>query len=165
VIVGSLSMQTLLPETRDQPERAFFRTEIAIVVFPPLRNLSTITGGFAEESSPTREKHYCDGQHIPTHTEGLNSNSGATNSEYDVLTITIPNTSFAVLSGGAATISLSLEGPGLGVLGTTPSNGAGLVFSTLSLDTASPPPEPSFVALIPMALGAFAFFRRRRHAR
>ena len=97
--------------------------------------------------------------------EGLNGGSGALNSEYDVLAITIPSTSFGVLSGGAATISLALQGPGLGVLSTTPSNGAGLVFSTLSLDTTASAPEPSFVTLIPMALGAFAFFRRRRHAR
>ncbi len=100
--------------------------------------------------------------------EGLNSNSGATNNEYDVLAITIPGTSFGVLSSGSATISLALQGPGLGVLGNTPSNGAGLIFSTLTLNianSASPAPEPSFVALIPMALGAFAFFRRRRYAR
>jgi len=41
------------------------------------------------------------------------------------------------------------------------------VFSTLNLDTTdvtdvTPTPEPSFVTLVPMALGAFALFRRRR---
>lgn len=102
---------------------------------------------------------------LNTVSEGLNGGSGALNSEYDVLAITIPSTSFGVLSGGVATISLALQGPGLGVLGTTPSNGAGLVFSTLSLDTTAAAPEPSFLTLIPMALGAFAFFRRRRHSR
>jgi hypothetical protein len=100
---------------------------------------------------------------LNTVSEGLNGGSGALNSEYDVLAITIPSTSFGVLSGGAATISLALQGPGLGILGNTPtSNGAGLVFSTLSLDTTSPVPEPSFVTFVPLALGAFAFIRRRR---
>jgi hypothetical protein len=102
---------------------------------------------------------------LNTVSEGLHSNTGAINNEYDVLEITIPSASFGVLSGGSATVSLALQGPGLGVLGNSPSNGAGLVFSTLTLDTASPAPEPSFVALIPMTLGSFAFFRRRRHAR
>jgi MYXO-CTERM domain-containing protein len=39
-----------------------------------------------------------------------------------------------------------------------------LVFSTLNIDTAevTTTPEPSFVTLVPMALGAFALLRRRR---
>jgi hypothetical protein len=99
--------------------------------------------------------------------EALHSNTGSQNSEYDVLSVSIPNTSFSVLSGGTAQISLALQGPGLGVLSptTNPSfNAARLVFSTLNIDTAevTTTPEPSYFALVPMALGAFAFYRRRR---
>jgi len=101
---------------------------------------------------------------LNTVSEALNGGSGATNNEYDVLTVTIPSSSFASLMSGTATTSLALKAPGLGALGNSPSNGAGLVFSTLHIDTAevTTTPEPSFFALVPMALGAFAFFRRRR---
>jgi MYXO-CTERM domain-containing protein len=44
-------------------------------------------------------------------------------------------------------------------------NGAKLVFSTLDITTVEPIPEPSFFALVPMALGAIALLRRRRAAR
>jgi len=69
------------------------------------------------------------------------------------------------LASGTANIALALQGPGLGVGPTNPTfNGAKLVFSTLNIDTAevTTTPEPSYFALVPMALGAFTFFRRRR---
>lgn len=104
---------------------------------------------------------------LNTVAEALNAGLGSKNSEYDVLSVTIPNTSFGVLAGGNAHISLALQGPGLGILSPTTNpafNGAKLVFSTLNLETteATSTPEPSFVALVPMALGAFALFRKRR---
>jgi len=107
---------------------------------------------------------------LNTVAEALNAGAGSKNSEYDVLSVTIPNTSYSVLAGGTAQFSLALQGPGLGILSPTTnpsSNGAKLVFSTLNLDTTdatdvTPTPEPSFVTLVPMALGAFALFRRRR---
>jgi hypothetical protein len=106
---------------------------------------------------------------LNTVAEALNSNAGSKNSEYDVLSVTIPNTSFTFLAGGTAQISLGLQGPGLGVLANNnPAfNGAKLVFSTLNLETSEgtqPTPEPSFITLVPIALGAFAFFRRRRQS-
>jgi hypothetical protein len=94
-----------------------------------------------------------------------NAGAGSKNSEYDILSVTIPSTSFVELASGTANIALALQGPGLGVGPTNPTfNGAKLVFSTLNIDTAevTTTPEPSFVTLVPMALGAFAFFRRRR---
>ncbi len=97
--------------------------------------------------------------------EGLHGGTGATNSEYDILTVTIPSTSFTQLATGAATISLALQAPGLGVLGNSPSNGAGLVFSTLEITVAEPTPEPSYFALVPLALGGLALLRRRRQTR
>ena len=104
---------------------------------------------------------------LNTVSEGLHSGTGATNSEYDVLAITIPSTSFGVLSTGSATLSLTLQAPGLGVIGASQSNGAGLVFSTLDIQTSEtqpggPVPEPSFLPLVPMAMGALALYRRRR---
>lgn len=94
-----------------------------------------------------------------------NAGTGSKNSEYDILSVTIPSTSFVQLASGTANIALALQGPGLGVAATNPPfNGAKLVFSTLNIDTAevTTTPEPSFVTLVPMALGAFAFYRRRR---
>ena len=74
-----------------------------------------------------------------TASEGLNGGTGAPNSQYDVLTISIPSTYFADLQSGTATFALTLQGPGLGVLGNTTYNGAGLDFSSLYIDT----PEPT----------------------
>ena len=94
-----------------------------------------------------------------------NAGAGSKNSEYDILSVTIPSTSFVELASGTANIALALQGPGLGVGPTNPTfNGAKLVFSTLNIDTAevTTTPEPSYFALVPMALGAFTFFRRRR---
>ncbi len=91
---------------------------------------------------------------LNTASEGLNGGTGSPNSKFNVLTITIPGTDFADLSGGSATFSLTLAAPGLGALGTSPSNGAGLVFSTLDItatpgSTPPPPaPEPSSLALL-----------------
>jgi hypothetical protein len=104
---------------------------------------------------------------LNTVAEALNSGAGSKNSEYDVLSVTIPSTSFVQLASGTANIALALQGPGLGVLSPTTNpafNGAKLVFSTLNINTTevTTTPEPSFVMLVPMALGAFAFFRRRR---
>ena len=96
-----------------------------------------------------------------------NAGAGSKNSEYDVLSVSIPSSSFATLANGTAQFSLALQGPGLGVLSPTTNpafNGAKLVFSTLNIDTAevTTTPEPSYFALVPMALGALAFVRRRR---
>jgi hypothetical protein len=63
--------------------------------------------------------------------------ANSANSFYNVLSLTIPSTFFADLQGGSATFALTLSGPGLGILGTTLDNGAGLDFS--SLDIASQP--------------------------
>jgi hypothetical protein len=77
--------------------------------------------------------------------EGLNSGAGAPNNQYNILMITIPTADLAALDGGSATFALALQGPGLGTLGNTPSNGAGLDFSTLDMEAESgetPPPVP-----------------------
>lgn len=86
------------------------------------------------------------------------------NNEYDVFSVTIPTTSFALLEGGSASISLALQAPGLGALGNSPSNGAGLIFSTLDLQTmpVTTTPEPSLLPLLLCGLGAIVLIRRFR---
>ena len=102
---------------------------------------------------------------LNTVAEALNAGTGSNDHEYDVLSVTIPNSSFTQLASGTAKISLALQGQGLGANPASPDttfNGAKLVFSTLEITAAEPTPEPSYFALVPMALGALALLRRRR---
>ena len=86
---------------------------------------------------------------------------GGANAEYDVYTITLPSAAFATLQSGSASFALSLQGPGLGILGTTPFNGAGLDFSTLDVTTASPTPEPGTAWLLLSSVPGLIALRRR----
>lgn len=98
---------------------------------------------------------------------GLNGATGAVNNEYDILTITLPSSTFADLAAGSPIITLDLQGPGLGTLGSTTSNGAGIDFSTITIDTqaaASPTPEPASFALLLAGLGSLAGRRWLRRA-
>jgi PEP-CTERM motif len=92
--------------------------------------------------------------------EGVNGGAGSPNNEYNVLSITIPVTDFTDLSGGTATFTLALQGPGLGIIGTTPDNGAGLDFSTLDITAtpgSTPPvPEPASSSLFLFGIAAIA---------
>lgn len=92
---------------------------------------------------------------------------GGATGEYDVYTITLPNTAFSALSTGSATFALALQGPGLGVLGTTPFNGAGLDFATL--DIAPVPvaavPEPSTGLLLALLGLPLVWFVKRSTGR
>jgi hypothetical protein len=99
--------------------------------------------------------------------EGLNSGAGSANNEYDVLTVNIPSTSFALLAGGDVPVTLMLAAPGLGALGNSPSNGAGLLFSTLDIQTAatSSVPEPPLVPMLLIALVAILRAGNQRQGR
>jgi hypothetical protein len=82
---------------------------------------------------------------LNTVANGLNGGVGSPNNQYNTLTISIPGTDLADLSGTSATFALTLASPGLGALGNSPSNGAGLVFSTLDITAtpgSMPPPPP-----------------------
>ena len=108
---------------------------------------------------------------LNTLAEGINGDTGSANSEFDIFTVTIPSTSFAVLDSGTAEFSLALQGPGLGALGDTTYNGAALIFSTLDLQTTPVSsggggggnlPEPGTLALMLSAMGMVAAFGLRR---
>lgn len=77
----------------------------------------------------------------------FNAHGGATK-EDNVYTLTLPSSTFAGLASGTVNVSLSLQGPGLGLFGDTTFNGAGLDFSTLNVATAVPEPLSSTLLLI-----------------
>lgn len=101
---------------------------------------------------------------LNTIAEGLNSGTGSTRNEFDILTVNIPSAAFATLQSGAPKVNLALQGPGLGVLGgTTTDVAADLVFSTLDIKTGSATvPEPGALPLLLTALGGFVALRGRR---
>jgi len=110
-----------------------------------------------------------------TAAEALHTNVGSASGEYDEFTFALSN--FSALNGGSATIQLGLQN-GLGVLGNTAFNGAGLLFSTLNLTIESNPngggdggggnpdnpavPEPATLLLVATGVGAVARRRRTR---
>jgi hypothetical protein len=104
---------------------------------------------------------YTEGSHdltslLNAQSEALNGNTGAVNNEYDILTITLPVTTFADLALGDPSFALSLVGPGLGALGNTTSNGAGIDFATITIQTGSAAPEPATWVLMLAGLGGIA---------
>ncbi len=87
---------------------------------------------------------------------------GGASGEYDIYTITLPSAVFADLAAGTPGFSLSLQN-GLGVLGATPFNGAGLDFSTLTINTdRTPPPVPEPASLMLLGSGLAGVLRLRR---
>jgi hypothetical protein len=99
--------------------------------------------------------------------EALNSNTGSINSEYDIFTFTLSSASFSALAAGNTGLAISLQGPGLGVLGNTGSNGASLIFSTLDIQTTTTAvggtvPEPSTWILLLTGIGSMMILKRRR---
>lgn len=93
---------------------------------------------------------------------------GGANREDNVYTLTLPSLTFAALSTGTATFALTLQGPGLGILGEITNNGAALDFSTLdvtSQGTQPPPqvPEPTTASLM-LAAFSWLIMRRRKKA-
>jgi hypothetical protein len=100
--------------------------------------------------------------------EALHGGTGAVNKEYDILSITLPNTGtlFADLAAGNPNFALALQGPGLGVVPTS-NNGAGIDFSRLTIvtqDVTPPPgtPEPAAWTLMGAGAVVLAAMRRRR---
>src|SRR5262249_27705078 len=103
---------------------------------------------------------------INTAAEALHGGTGAANSEYDVFTFSLAN--FGALSGGSATVHLTLQGPAaFGLFGPVDFNGAFVPASTLNITTqgSTPPhpvPEPTTLFLMATGLGAGLRSRVRR---
>jgi hypothetical protein len=93
---------------------------------------------------------------------------GGASGEYNVYTIDLPGSTFAELADGSATFSLALTGPvdapppilpSIPPGPPDPSNGATLIFSSLSI---TPVPEPGTFALLGLgALALIAVVRKR----
>jgi hypothetical protein len=76
--------------------------------------------------------------------------------------ISLPGSVFAQLATGSATIVLTLQGKGLGVLGETDFNGGGLDYSSLTVETSALTPEPGTMSLLGAALVTLVGWSRRR---
>jgi hypothetical protein len=90
---------------------------------------------------------------------------GGTNNEYDVYTITLPPAVLPDVNGGTPSFTLTLQGPGIGALGATPFNGAGLAFARLDSVPLATVPEPGTWAMLLTGIGAITMRRlalRRR---
>lgn len=70
---------------------------------------------------------------------------GGHQGEYNLYTITLPSSTYAALETGSIAFELQLAGPGLGVLGETSFNGAGLDFAGLSIAAVPEPASTAFV--------------------
>ena len=96
---------------------------------------------------------------------------GGGDGEYNVYSLDLDSGLFADLTDGMAIIELTLLGPGLqtaligGAVSETPSNGAHLIFSTLTIETRDitipAVPIPAALPLFMSALFALGLFRRR----
>jgi hypothetical protein len=93
-----------------------------------------------------------------------NTNVGNT-SQILWYTVDLPSTTFAQLAAGSATFNLTLQN-GRGLLGPTTSNGGGMDFSTLTVNTQALQvvPEPATVFAMMGGLAALAVLRRKRTA-
>jgi hypothetical protein len=86
-------------------------------------------------------------------------------SQYDVFTVTVPNAALGSLATGPATVVLTLQGPGHGVLGNTNFNGAIIDFSQLDITTAPSEnngnnvPEPATLTLLAGGLSGIVMRR------
>lgn len=90
--------------------------------------------------------------------------------EYNVYTVSLGGAAlFTSLANGSALISLALDGPGqvVGLFGSiaTPTNGANLIFSTLTIEyqdsTIPPVPIPAAAPLFLSAIALMGLYRRR----
>jgi len=115
-----------------------------------------------------------DGNDLTASLDALFEESGdGLDGMYNVYTIDLTGF-FAALTDGSASVSIALQGPGLitplfPLPGPNPptetaTNGANLIYSSLSIETqpAQPVPEPGSLVLATLGLLGIGIFRRRR---
>ncbi len=85
--------------------------------------------------------------------------AGGADKQYRVFTITLPSSTFSTLETGSPSFQFTLQGPGLGVLGETTYNGAGMDFAQLDLTVV---PEPSVTVSLGAVSGIFLVWLHRR---
>lgn len=102
---------------------------------------------------------------LNTAAEALHGGTGSVNGEYNVFTFSLLN--FGALSGGSATVHLTLQGPAAaGIFGTSSTNGAYIISSTLNITTqpsSSSVPEPTTCVLLASGIGILVARRRLLH--
>ena len=94
---------------------------------------------------------------------------GALDAQYNVYTLSLDAGLFTDLADGSASVSLALQGNGLtpdlfgGGFAETTTNGANLIFSTLTIETqdAQSVPEPGSLILTALGCLGMGLFRRR----
>ena len=104
-----------------------------------------------------------DGNDLTGALDTLFESSGGAQLEVNVYTLALSAAALGDLADGSATFTLTLQGPTLSGLGAVlASNGAGLDFSSLALDTGGRLPFPATLPLLGAGLaGALAVARRR----
>jgi hypothetical protein len=85
--------------------------------------------------------------------------AGGADRQYRVFTLTLPPSTYSTLETGTPSFQLTLQGPGLGVLGETTFNGAGIDFAQLDLTVV---PEPSVTISLGAVTGLFLVWLHRR---
>jgi len=102
---------------------------------------------------------------LTTSLNTLFESHGGASREDNVYTLTLPGSTFANLATGSVTFALTLQGPGLGILGETPFNGAALDFSTLEVTGQETPPtavpEPATIGLVLIGIPFLIKARRK----
>ena len=150
----------------------------AAVVEPILS--ATLTLGIADhDSAATRYQvgsYTLDGNNLTADLNSAFEGRGGSDTEYNVYSLVLDTSLFTFLADGNVSIALALNAPGLvtplfPLPGPNPpvdsvSNGAHLVFSSLTIETqdAAPVPEPTTLSLAALGLGGMMWRRRRKDA-
>jgi hypothetical protein len=107
-----------------------------------------------------------DGNDLTALLDVLFESSGGAQLEINVYTLALPAETLADLADGSATFTLTLQGITLSGMGVVlPNNGAGLDFSSLTVEPGGRLPIPSTLPLLAAGLlGALALARRGRRS-
>jgi uncharacterized protein (TIGR03382 family) len=140
------------------------------IIFPILT--ATLTFGIFDHDSAASGSQVSSfvlngSQNLTSNLDSLFEASQGAQSQVRVYTLVLPGSTFAALASGTASFNLILQGPGLGVLGETGFNGAGLDFATLEITAQDEVPEPGAMTLCLLGLSSLAVLglRRRRQER